>query len=112
MIIINKKIINFKWAGWHPNCRCYTIPIVKGEARYWEDEDKRGNDNEIITELPDNSEAKTTTVNGDYVGYSRSLQFNRQSVGLNISYRFGSLNAQVKKTTKAIANDDLIGRKK
>lgn len=61
---------------------------------------------------PDESEAKTITVNGDYVGDTRAWQFNRQSVGLNISYRFGSLNAQVKKTAKTIANDDLIGRKK
>ena len=61
---------------------------------------------------PDKSEAKTITVNGDYVGETRAWQFNRQSVGLNISYRFGSLNAQVKKTAKTIANDDLIGRKK
>lgn len=40
--------------GWHPNCRCYTIPIVKGEARYWEDEDKQSVDNDEITEMPEN----------------------------------------------------------
>ena len=61
---------------------------------------------------PDKSEYKTVTVNGDYIGDTRSWQFNRQLFGINISYRFGSLNAQVKKTAKTIANDDLIGRKK
>ena len=45
---------DFKWLGWHPNCRCYVVPIIKSEERFWEDEDKRGDDNEEITELPDN----------------------------------------------------------
>lgn len=22
---------NFKWTGWHPNCRCYMIPILAGQ---------------------------------------------------------------------------------
>lgn len=30
------------------------MPIIKSEERFWEDEDKRGDDNEVITELPDN----------------------------------------------------------
>lgn len=30
------------------------MPIIKSEERFWEDEDKRGDDNEEITELPDN----------------------------------------------------------
>ncbi len=45
---------DFKWLGWHPNCRCYVVPIIKSEERFWEDEDKRGDDNEEVTELPDN----------------------------------------------------------
>jgi hypothetical protein len=45
---------DFKWCGWHPNCRCYVIAIIKSEERFWEDEDKRGNDNETITEMPEN----------------------------------------------------------
>ena len=45
---------DFKWLGWHPNCRCYVVPIIKSEERFWEDEGKRGDDNEEITELPDN----------------------------------------------------------
>ena len=39
---------------WHPNCRCYVIAIIKSEEKFWEDEDKRGNDNKTITELPEN----------------------------------------------------------
>lgn len=34
-----------------------------------------------------------------------------RAFGLNISYRFGSLNASVKKTNKTISNTDLQGRK-
>ena len=39
---------------WGSNCRCYVIAIIKSEERFWEDEDKRGNDNETITEMPEN----------------------------------------------------------
>ena len=51
-------------------------------------------------------------VNGDYEGVARNKMSNYQSASIQISYRFGSLNAQVKKTAKTIENDDLIGRKK
>ncbi len=36
----------------------------------------------------------------------------RRVFGLRLSYRFGSLNASVKKTAASISNDDLPGRKK
>lgn len=39
---------------WGSNCRCYVIAIIKSEERFWEDEDKRGTDNEPITEMPEN----------------------------------------------------------
>lgn len=30
----------FKFVGWHPNCLCYTVPIVMSEDEYWKyDED-------------------------------------------------------------------------
>ncbi len=61
---------------------------------------------------PGTSEYGQYIVNGDYTGTSVSMQQNRRSVALTVSYRFGSLNAKVKKTAKAIENDDLIGRKK
>lgn len=44
-------------------------------------------------------------------GHELSTQFNRQLVNLGISWRFGNLRAQVKKTDKSISNDDLQGRK-
>ena len=46
------------------------------------------------------------------VGLTKNKMYNYRTAGLTVSYRFGSLNAQVKKTAKSIENDDLIGRKK
>lgn len=51
------------------------------------------------------------TVNGDYTGYSNSYQHRGVQARFSISYRFGSLQAQVKKTSRSIENDDLVGRK-
>ena len=30
---------DFKFMGWHPNCMCYVIPILKTEDQFWNDED-------------------------------------------------------------------------
>ncbi len=40
---------------------------------------------------------------------SRSYRYNMTMFGLNISYRFGSLNTSVKKVAKGINNDDVVG---
>lgn len=51
-------------------------------------------------------------VNGDYTGYADTKMMNTGKIGmLRVAYRFGSVNAQVKKTAKSISNDDIIGRK-
>ena len=52
---------------------------------------------------------RTETVNGNYLGWSDSKQFNQKAVGIVVSYRFGSLKAQVKKTAASITNDDMVG---
>lgn len=51
------------------------------------------------------------TVNGDYRGWSNYFQPGGISFRISVSYRFGSLQAQVKKTAASIENDDLVGRK-
>ncbi|MDD7096075.1 MAG: hypothetical protein PUI12_09680, partial [Bacteroidales bacterium] len=48
------------------------------------------------------------TINGHYSGNSFSRFYNRD-YGINISYRFGSLKAQVKKTNTTIQNTDMVG---
>lgn len=51
------------------------------------------------------------TVNNGTYGTQVSRQFNRAGVGVSISWRFGNLRTQVKKTATTITNDDLDGRK-
>lgn len=48
---------DFKFVGWHPNCRCYTIPILKTDEEFWA-YDGRGEEtaesaNEV-KDVPDN----------------------------------------------------------
>lgn len=54
---------------------------------------------------------RTYTVNGDYKGWNEHISREGCQVAIQISYRFGSLQAQVKKTDHSISNDDLVGRK-
>lgn len=30
---------DFDWGGWHPNCRCYQVPILKTEDEFFSDDD-------------------------------------------------------------------------
>lgn len=50
-------------------------------------------------------------INGGRTGYNFSTQQPRQQVTIGLTWRFGNLRAQVKKTEKSISNDDLQGRK-
>lgn len=43
---------DFKFRGWHPNCLCYTVPIVMSEEEYWSD--NRQNSTNVIIAPPDN----------------------------------------------------------
>ena len=50
--------------------------------------------------------------NNGYTGYNRSYNYNNANIySISVSYRFGSLNASVKKTNKSISNDDVENRK-
>ncbi len=51
---------------------------------------------------------KSYTTQGDYTGYTKGLWPGR-SIGINVSYRFGSLKARVKKTNTTIENNDMVG---
>lgn len=48
------------------------------------------------------------TTQGDYTGWSR-LRYPARSFGISVSYRFGSLKAQVKKSSVTIENSDVVG---
>ncbi len=50
-----KYPIDFVWAGWHPNCMCYQIPILKSKEEFFDD-------------LPGEDEVKEMPTNfNDYV---------------------------------------------
>lgn len=61
---------------------------------------------------PGSSDSRSVTLNPLYRSDSRYWTENRRYVGLSVNFRFGSLNASVKKTAVTISNDDLQGRKK
>jgi len=45
---------------------------------------------------------------GDYTGFQRN-SFKMRSFSISVSYRFGSLRTQVKKTAATITNNDVVG---
>ncbi len=50
--------------------------------------------------------------NTGYTGYNKSYNYNNaNNFNISVGYRFGSLNASVKKTNKSIDNDDVENRK-
>lgn len=50
--------------------------------------------------------------NTGYTGYNKSYNYNNaNNFSISVSYRFGSLNASVKKANKTIDNDDVENRK-
>ena len=49
-LLAGKYPLSFKWTGWHPNCRCYTVPILKKEEDFWKDD----SDVERINDVPEN----------------------------------------------------------
>lgn len=57
------------------------------------------------------SRHRSRTENLSYRSQTTSYNPNTSNFQVSVSYRFGSLNAQVKKTVKSIENDDLTGRK-
>ena len=61
---------------------------------------------------PASREFRQVIHNPSYYSESATYSNNSRYFGLSLNFRFGSLNAQVKKTAVSISNDDLQGRKK
>lgn len=59
---------DFKFVGWHPNCLCYTVPIVMSEDEYWSD--NRGNSPNLVTAPPENF-GKWVSENSERIEESR-----------------------------------------
>lgn len=54
----------------------------------------------------------SSPVNAGYSGYTKSYSYySANNISIGISYRFGSMNIQVKKTARSISNDDVENRK-
>ncbi len=51
------------------------------------------------------------SINNSMIGENVSKSPYNCSFSVRVSYRFGSLNASVKKTSRTISNDDLVGGK-
>lgn len=51
------------------------------------------------------------SINNAMIGENVSRSSNNYNFSVKVAYRFGSLNASVKKTSRTISNDDLIGGK-
>lgn len=55
---------------------------------------------------------ETEPRNAGYTGFSRTYHYSFANIlNISVSYRFGSLNASVKKTAKSISNDDVENRR-
>ena len=44
---------DFVWAGWHPSCRCYQIPILKTEEEFWAWDGRSESTTESVNEVKD-----------------------------------------------------------
>lgn len=60
---------DFKFVGWHPNCLCYTVPIVMSEEEYWSD--SRENSPNMVTAPPENF-GKWVSENSERIDEARS----------------------------------------
>lgn len=60
---------DFKFRGWHPNCLCYTVPIVMSEDEYWSD--NRENSPNMVTAPPENFD-KWVSENSERIDEARS----------------------------------------
>lgn len=44
---------DFKFVGWHPNCRCYTVPILKTDEEFWSYDGRSEGTTESVNEVKD-----------------------------------------------------------
>lgn len=60
---------DFKFVGWHPNCLCYTVPIVMSEDEYWYE--NRESSPNMVTAPPENF-GKWVSENSERIDEARS----------------------------------------
>ncbi len=54
-LLAGKYPKDFVFKGWHPQCMCYAIPILKTEEEFWADDSENSTESvNEVTDLPDN----------------------------------------------------------
>lgn len=64
---------DFVWTGWHPNCMCYKIPIMKTDEEFWAYDGRGEADGasvNAVTEMPENF-VKWVGENADRISEAR-----------------------------------------
>lgn len=51
--LVGKYPKSFKFASWHPSCRCYCIPILKTEEEFWKWDGRSETTTESVNEVMD-----------------------------------------------------------
>lgn len=110
-----KLAFNF-WSGWFGG-GCNSLYSYQGHAWYYGLSIERNflKDDRLTVKLSANSPFSgkynnwaSYGINGGYTSIDTNSWVQR-GFGITVSYRFGSMNTQVKKTDKSITNDDAIG---
>ncbi|MDE6157993.1 MAG: TonB-dependent receptor, partial [Muribaculaceae bacterium] len=60
---------------------------------------------------PATNKSVSHSINSDYIATATGYRRYQRAASLRISYRFGKLNARVRKTAANIHNDDMVGQK-
>lgn len=61
---------DFKWTGWHPNCRCHAVPIMMSEEDFIKWNNGEPVDKDFIKDVPDNFK-RWAAENADKISASR-----------------------------------------
>lgn len=105
---------DFSFAGWHPNCLCYTVPIVMSEEEYWSD--NREDSPNKITAPPENF-SKWVYDNSTKIQEAETrgtlpywIKDNKMLVSQSIKVGYGDLslneiNDKIKKSPTIITQD-------
>nr|DAX28706.1 MAG TPA: minor capsid protein [Caudoviricetes sp.] len=105
---------DFSFAGWHPNCLCYTVPIVMSEEEYWSD--NREDSPNKITDPPENF-SKWVYDNSKKIQEAETrgtlpywIKDNKMLVSQSIKVGYGDLslneiNDKIKKSPTIITQD-------
>lgn len=105
---------DFKFRGWHPNCLCFTVPIVMSEEEYWSD--NREDSPNKITDPPENF-SKWVYDNSTKIQEAENrgtlpywIKDNKMLVSQSIKVGYGDLslneiNDKIKKSPNIITQD-------